>query len=75
MQLFQRGLLDQSKVVIRVRFPVGASFLGLSELELGLGRPLWRNWIAHPPSKREVVGSSPTRGKCRLSFSGRATAL
>jgi len=24
--------------------------------------PYWRNWIAHSPSKREVVGSSPTWG-------------
>jgi hypothetical protein len=24
--------------------------------------PHWRNWIAHPTSNREVVGSSPTWG-------------
>ena len=24
--------------------------------------PPWRNWLAHPPSKREVAGSIPVGG-------------
>lgn len=33
---------------------------------LSLRMPLWRNWIARPPSKRKVVGSIPTRGASGL---------
>ena len=26
-------------------------------------KPLWRNWLAHKPSKLGVAGSSPAKGK------------